>query len=147
ETELATLQATLEEAVSSGHPALSLVSGYAGVGKSGLVHELLRSIEGARGIFLAGKFDAHQRNIPYSTFAQAFRRMLADLLAAGEERQRPWRARVPPGAARARRSARRWGRKAAALAGAARGGGRHERAGDRGDRPGGRAPPRTPAAA
>ena len=90
----AALQATLDEAVSSGRPALSLISGYAGVGKSGLVHELLRSIEGARGIFLAGKFDAHQRNIPYSTFAQAFRRMLADLLAAGEERQRPWRERL-----------------------------------------------------
>ena len=94
EAELAALQAVLDETVSSGRPALALISGYAGVGKSGLVHELLRSIEGARGIFLAGKFDAGQRNIPYSTFAQAFRRMLADLLAAGEERQRVWRDRL-----------------------------------------------------
>ena len=94
EAELTALQTVLEETVSSGRPALALISGYAGVGKSGLVHELLRSIEGARGIFLAGKFDAGQRNIPYSTFAQAFRRMLADLLAAGEERRRVWRDRL-----------------------------------------------------
>ena len=84
----------LDETVASGRPALALISGYAGVGKSGLVHELLRSIEKARGIFLTGKFDAHQRNIPYSTFAQAFRRMLADLLDAGEERKRVWRDRL-----------------------------------------------------
>jgi PAS domain S-box-containing protein len=94
EAELAALQAVLAETVSSGRPALALISGYAGVGKSGLVHELLRSIEGAQGIFLAGKFDAHQRDIPYSTFAQAFRRVVADLLDAGEERQRFWRERL-----------------------------------------------------
>src|SRR4029079_6743461 len=94
EAELATLQANLEEAVSSGRPALSLISGYAGVGKSGLVHELLRSIEGARGIFLTGKFDAHQRDIPYSTFVQALRRALRDVLGGGEAQREAWRARL-----------------------------------------------------
>jgi PAS domain S-box-containing protein len=94
ETELAALQAVLDETVANGRPALALISGYAGVGKSGLVHELLRSIERARGIFLTGKFDAHQRDIPYSTFAQAFRRMLGDLVGAAEERKRFWRERL-----------------------------------------------------
>src|SRR4029078_2340648 len=41
-----------------------------------------------------GKFDIQQRDIPYSTFAQAFRRVLQDLLGAGEEQQAIWRARL-----------------------------------------------------
>jgi len=94
EAELAALLAVLDETVASGRPALALISGYSGVGKSVLVHELLRSIEGARGIFLSGKFDVHQRNIPYSTFAQAFRRVLRDLQGASEEHQAVWRARL-----------------------------------------------------
>jgi PAS domain S-box-containing protein len=94
ETELATLAAVLDEVAASGQPALALISGYSGVGKSGLVHELLRSIEGARGIFLSGKFDVHQRNIPYSTFAQAFRRALRDVLGGSEAQRETWRARL-----------------------------------------------------
>ncbi len=94
EAELARLVAVLDETVSSGRPALVLISGYAGVGKSGLVHELLRSVERTQGIFLSGKFDAQQRNIPYSTFAQAFRRVLSGLLGASEEHQAVWRARL-----------------------------------------------------
>jgi len=94
EAEIAALLAVLDETVASGRPALALISGYSGVGKSVLVHELLRSIEGARGIFLSGKFDVHQRNIPYSTFAQAFRGALRDLLGAGEAHQAVWRARL-----------------------------------------------------
>jgi PAS domain S-box-containing protein len=94
EAELAALQAVLDETLASGRPALALISGYSGVGKSVLVHELLRSIEGARGIFLSGKFDVHQRNIPYSTFAQAFRGALRDLQGASEESQAAWRARL-----------------------------------------------------
>jgi PAS domain S-box-containing protein len=94
EAELGALLTVLDETVSGGRPALALVSGYSGLGKSVLVHELLRSIEGARGIFLAGKFDVHQRNIPYSTFAQAFRRVMGDLLDASEEHQTVWRARL-----------------------------------------------------
>lgn len=94
EAELASLQQVLDQTVSTGRPALALISGYAGVGKSVLVHELLRSIEGARGIFLSGKFDVLQRNIPYSTFAQAFRRALQDLQGAGVEQKATWRARM-----------------------------------------------------
>jgi len=94
ETELATLSAVLDEVAAGGQPALALISGYSGVGKSGLVHELLRSIEGARGIFLSGKFDVHQRDIPYSTFVQALRRALRDVLGGGEAQREAWRARL-----------------------------------------------------
>ncbi len=94
EAELDRLRRVLRETTDTGRPALALVSGYSGVGKSSLVHELLRSIEHARGTFLSGKFDIHQRNIPYSTIAQAFRRVLRDLLGGGEERLSQWRARL-----------------------------------------------------
>jgi PAS domain S-box-containing protein len=94
QAELATLSAALDEVAARGQPALALISGYSGVGKSVLVHELLRSIEGARGIFLSGKFDVHQRNIPYSTFAQAFRGALRDLLRGSEGQREAWRARL-----------------------------------------------------
>jgi PAS domain S-box-containing protein len=94
EGELERLRGVLQETTETGRPALALVSGYSGVGKSSLVHELLRSIEHARGTFLSGKFDIHQRNIPYSTIAQAFRQVLRDLLGGDEERLSQWRVRL-----------------------------------------------------
>ncbi len=94
EAELAKLRGVLREVTETGRPALALVSGYSGIGKSSLVHELLRSIERARGTFLSGKFDIHQRNIPYSTIAGAFRRVLREVLGGSEERLSQWRARL-----------------------------------------------------
>jgi PAS domain S-box-containing protein len=94
EKELERLRRLLVETVETGRPALALVSGYSGVGKSALVRELLRSIEHARGTFLSGKFEIHQRDIPYSTIAQAFRGVLRDILGGGEERLAEWRARL-----------------------------------------------------
>jgi len=61
------------EVVASGAPVLVLVSGYSGVGKSSVVHELHKAIVQPRGIFISGKFDQYKRDIPYATLAQAFR--------------------------------------------------------------------------
>lgn len=94
EAELERLRSTLRHTAETGEPVLALVSGYAGVGKSALVHELLRSVEHVRGTFLSGKFDIHQRNIPYSTIAQAFRQILRELLSGEKERLAEWRARL-----------------------------------------------------
>ncbi len=94
EAELERLRRVLIETTETGKPALALVAGYSGIGKSSLVHELLRSIERARGTFLAGKFDINQRNIPYSTISQAFRRALRDLLGGSEGRLDEWRTRL-----------------------------------------------------
>lgn len=92
--QLVGLQEPLAAMMATGRPALVLVSGYAGVGKSSLVYELLRASQGTRGRFLTGKFDRFQRNVPYATLSQAFRSVFQDLLGGSEERLAAWRARI-----------------------------------------------------
>ncbi|OFX24221.1 MAG: hypothetical protein A2V77_01640 [Anaeromyxobacter sp. RBG_16_69_14] len=71
-----------------------LVSGYAGIGKSSLVHELEKPIVRQRGLFIEGKFDQHKRDVPYSTIVQALRDLVLDMLLEGEERIAYWRERL-----------------------------------------------------
>ena len=68
--------AAFDRMVTSGAPELVLVSGYSGIGKSSVVNELHKALVPARGLFAAGKFDQYKRDIPYSTFAQAFRSLI-----------------------------------------------------------------------
>src|SRR6476646_5298954 len=70
--ESAALRQGFERVASSGVPEVVLVSGYSGVGKSSVVHELQKAIVLRRGIFISGKFDQYKRDIPYVTFVQAF---------------------------------------------------------------------------
>ncbi len=63
EQEVGSLLAAFDR-VSRGAGELLLVSGYSGVGKSALVHEIYRPMTERRGYFIAGKFDQFQRNIP-----------------------------------------------------------------------------------
>jgi predicted ATPase len=84
ERDLAALLAAYERVAAAGAPELVLVSGYSGIGKSSLVHELHRPIVRDRGFFLAGKFDQHKRDIPYATFAQAFRALVQQILSESE---------------------------------------------------------------
>src|SRR5258705_3441472 len=69
----ATLLGVLERVVAMGRPALVLVSGHAGVGKSSLVQKLREHIVHVHGLFGAGKYDQYKRDIPYSTVAHAAR--------------------------------------------------------------------------
>ncbi|MCP3140784.1 AAA family ATPase [Pyxidicoccus xibeiensis] len=94
EAERAALLAAFERVVDTGSPELVLVSGYSGIGKSMLVHELHKPIVRERGFFISGKFDPHQRDIPYSTLVQAFRELVLDVLARGEERIAVFRQRL-----------------------------------------------------
>src|SRR6267142_1747053 len=73
--EVETLLAAFERIVTSGRPELVLVSGYAGIGKSSVVHELHKVLVPPRGLFASGKFDQYKRDIPYATLAQAFREL------------------------------------------------------------------------
>jgi predicted ATPase/class 3 adenylate cyclase/tRNA A-37 threonylcarbamoyl transferase component Bud32 len=65
---------------SRGSVEFCLVSGYSGVGKSVLVHELGRSIVKKRGYLIHGKFEQFKQNISYVAFANAFRTLIYELL-------------------------------------------------------------------
>jgi PAS domain S-box-containing protein len=86
-----TLLAAFGEVVDSGAPVLVLVSGYSGIGKSSVVHELHKAIVQPHGIFISGKFDQYKRDIPYATLAQAFRNLIRQILSQSEVQVDAWR--------------------------------------------------------
>jgi len=94
EEEIALLLRAFERVVATGTPELILVSGYPGIGKSSLVHELQKPLVSERGFFLSGKFDQFARGIPYSTIVRALADLVLGLLAEDEPRLREWRQEI-----------------------------------------------------
>ncbi|BCL34855.1 hybrid sensor histidine kinase/response regulator [Nostoc sp. MS1] len=93
EAEVKALKNTFER-VSLGSVELTLVSGYSGIGKSSLVHELHKSITARHGYFIAGKFDQFKRNIPCTTFIEAFQELIQKLLTESTENIANWREKI-----------------------------------------------------
>jgi serine/threonine protein kinase len=91
EREINTLLSSFSRVVASGIPELVLVSGYSGIGKSSVVNELHKVLVLPRGLFASGKFDQHQRDIPYATLAQAFQGLIRLLLGRSEAELNRWR--------------------------------------------------------
>jgi predicted ATPase/signal transduction histidine kinase/PAS domain-containing protein len=89
--EIDTLLASFDRVVARGTPELVLVSGYSGIGKSSVVHELHKVLVPPRGLFASGKFDQYKRDIPYATLAQAFQSLIRPLLGKSEAELRNWR--------------------------------------------------------
>ena len=85
EQEVQTLITAFASVVQTGAPALVLVSGYSGIGKSSVVSELHKVLVPTRGLFAAGKFDQYQRDVPYSTLVQAFQGLVRTLLGKRSE--------------------------------------------------------------
>src|SRR5262249_52495456 len=94
EPEVGALRAAFERVVARGTPALVLVSGSAGIGKSAVVNELHEAIVPLRGLFAFGKCDQYQRDIPYATLAQAFQGLIRQLLVTRDEELAHWRAAI-----------------------------------------------------
>lgn len=84
--EIAALLETFER-ISGGRGEVLLVPGPSGVGKTALVHELERPIRDRNGLFVRGKFDQYQQNIPYFAFRQALGE-LCRKLQSGDPAQR-----------------------------------------------------------
>jgi diguanylate cyclase (GGDEF)-like protein len=82
------------ERVCDGKPGIVLVTGYSGIGKSSLIHEIHKPIAKRRGIFISGKFDQFRRNVPYSALVQAFQNLLHQILTESDERIVFWRERI-----------------------------------------------------
>jgi len=80
EAERAQLQSAFERAC-QGRARLLLVAGYAGVGKTTLIHELNESAARAQGLFVSGKFDQLSGDAPYRALTQALRQLVQRLLA------------------------------------------------------------------
>ena len=91
EPEIESLLTAFNRVITDGTPALVLVSGYSGVGKSSVVHELHKVLVPPRGLFASGKFDQYKRDIPYATLAQAFQSLIRPLLSKSEAELRNWR--------------------------------------------------------
>jgi PAS domain S-box-containing protein len=92
EREIEALIAAFDRVVAQGTPELVLVSGYSGIGKSSVVHELHKALVSPRGLFASGKYDQYKRDIPYATVGQAFQSLVRSLLTQSEEELGCWRA-------------------------------------------------------
>jgi predicted ATPase/signal transduction histidine kinase/ActR/RegA family two-component response regulator len=91
EREIETLLACFNRVVARGTPELVLVSGFSGIGKSSVVHEVHKVLVRPRGLYASGKFDQYKRDIPYVTLAQAFQSLVRSLLSQGEVELGRWR--------------------------------------------------------
>src|ERR1700716_3194318 len=89
--EVAALLAAFDRVVTSGAPELVLVSGYSGIGKSAVVHELHKALVPPRGLFASGKFEQYKRDIPYATLVQAFQSLVRPLLSKSDAELSSWR--------------------------------------------------------
>jgi predicted ATPase len=89
--EVDALLAAFDRVVTSGAPELVLLSGYSGIGKSAVVHELHKALVPLRGLFASGKFDQLKRDIPYATLVQAFQTLVRPLLGKSEAELASWR--------------------------------------------------------
>ncbi len=87
------LRARIDDCAGGGQ-ALALISGYTGVGKSSLVHELRHDIDGRGGLFSSGKFDQYRRNRPYFALLQALQGLIRQRLTQPEAAVAAWRARL-----------------------------------------------------
>lgn len=84
DAEARTLLRAFDRVVATGAPELVLVSGYSGIGKSSLVHEIEKPIVGERGVFISGKFDQYRRGEPYFTIVQALRDLVREILTESD---------------------------------------------------------------
>lgn len=88
--ERADLIAAFEKAA-SGRKQLALVGGYSGAGKTALVFDVHIPVTKKRGIFISGKFEQFQRNIPYLAWRQAFDQFTEQVLTEGQSGIQHWR--------------------------------------------------------
>lgn len=91
EREIDTLISAFTRVVTHSRSELVLVSGYSGVGKSSLVHELHKVLVPPRGLFASGKFDRNKCDVPYWTVAQALQGLLRQILGKSDSEMSGWR--------------------------------------------------------
>ncbi|AET69203.1 putative ATPase [Desulfosporosinus orientis DSM 765] len=93
EREMATLQAAFAS-VCAGQTRIILVSGYAGIGKTMLVREVLEPYAAKKAYFITGKFDQLRQNRPYAPLAAAFGNLVKQLLTENQAALDRWKKRI-----------------------------------------------------
>ena len=73
--------------ISHGVSELVLVHGYAGIGKSTIVHEIHKPVISKNGYFIFGKYDQFKRDEPYSAIVQAIHGLIKQLSLENKERR------------------------------------------------------------
>lgn len=89
--ELKQLTDSLSETIASGRAKLALVHGFSGVGKTALIESFYTPLSKGGTICLRGKFDQYRRDIPFSTFVQAFHEFIQFILSQPDEQVQKWK--------------------------------------------------------
>jgi len=82
------------EKATEGSSQFVLVSGYSGIGKSSLIHEIREPITREKGYFISGKFNHLERNTPYYGITQAFKELMKQLLTQSQHSLDSWKQRL-----------------------------------------------------
>lgn len=82
------------ERAASGPAELLLVGGFAGSGKTALVHEVHQPLTQRHGGYIEGKFDQYQRDVPFYAWRMAFEGFCHQLLKEDETVLGRWRERI-----------------------------------------------------
>ncbi|HTN86847.1 MAG TPA: AAA family ATPase, partial [Sorangium sp.] len=93
ERDIEALTAAFERALAGKRESV-LVSGYSGIGKTSLVHEILKPLARQKGYFTSGKYDQYSRGAPYSAVIQAFDGLVRQILTESEARIQRWRSAI-----------------------------------------------------
>jgi predicted ATPase/class 3 adenylate cyclase len=78
----------------AGRPAILLVKGAPGVGKSAFLNQVDGFVRQEHGRFVSGKFDQYKQNVPYLAFVQAFQQLVHQLLTESETQLAAWKAQI-----------------------------------------------------
>ncbi len=93
EPEIARLLAVFNQ-VAGGRCEMMLVSGYPGIGKSALIHEIHKPIVARRGYYISGKYEQFRRDVPYNSIIQAFQNLMMQILTEDAVRIEEWKERL-----------------------------------------------------
>jgi PAS domain S-box-containing protein len=80
--------------VSKGTCEIMLVAGFSGIGKTAVVNEIHKPIVRQRGYFIKGKFDQFKRDVPFSSWVQAFQNLIRQLLAESAAEVQKWQVKI-----------------------------------------------------
>ncbi|MFP3980731.1 MAG: diguanylate cyclase [Desulfobacterales bacterium] len=94
ENEKAALVECFDRMTEQRKPAVSILTGPEGIGKTLLAEKVCRSVVADNGYFITGKYDRFRGEVPYSAIIQAFMALVSRLLAEGPERVENWRIRI-----------------------------------------------------